>query len=307
MSTAFVAEIELGPQSIDRSRRWNVLRFCLAAVLLTATGLKTYQLATTPSLGDGLLNARWLNILIVEFELGFGVWLIFGMLPKATWLASLACFTVFAGVSFYKGIIGADSCGCFGAVAVNPWYTFTLDACIIAALIACRPNGINCGYLCGLRWDSLLSFGITWLTLSVPAGVAMASFHAGRVSEDGRITGNSSVVILEPTDWIGQTFPLRRYTDIGDDLMRGKWTVVLYGADCLECRAHLRTWSEHGVPEGLPVVLLEMDGNADNALRQEFASQGWRWGRLSREKQWFATTPAIFTLKDGVVTGVRQD
>ena len=127
----------------NASRCWVLFRVFLAVILLTAAGLKAYQLATTPSLGTGFLNARWLNILVVEFELFFGIWLIFGMFPQLTWLASVVLFIVFASVSFYKVAIGADSCGCFGAVAVNPWYTFAFDVSVVITLLGCRPRACS--------------------------------------------------------------------------------------------------------------------------------------------------------------------
>ncbi|MDR2643810.1 MAG: hypothetical protein LBC74_13570, partial [Planctomycetaceae bacterium] len=73
----------------NRGKYWKVIRLIVATIILVAAVLKAHQLATTPSLGDGLLHARWFNIFVVEFELFFGVWLILGMLPKLTLLATV--------------------------------------------------------------------------------------------------------------------------------------------------------------------------------------------------------------------------
>ena len=128
------------PDTLIRSDlRWAVLRFVIAAILLTAAVMKTYQLATELSLGEGLLHARWFNILVVEFELFFGIWLIVGMLPKLSWLATIGCFSVFALVSLYKALSGEASCGCFGVMAVNPWITTVFDVGVIGCLLAFRP------------------------------------------------------------------------------------------------------------------------------------------------------------------------
>jgi hypothetical protein len=59
--------------SVDR--RWMLVRVAIALVLWVAAVLKAHQLVTVSSLGEGLLYARWFNILVVEFELFFGVWL----------------------------------------------------------------------------------------------------------------------------------------------------------------------------------------------------------------------------------------
>jgi hypothetical protein len=123
--------------------RWTVhdaVRVVLGVLLLVAAGLKGYQLATEPVLGDGILNSPWLLIGVVEFEIFFGLWLIAGLYPKWTWVAACGCFTLFAGVSLFKALSGAASCGCFGRMQVNPWYTVALDALAVATLLVFRPR-----------------------------------------------------------------------------------------------------------------------------------------------------------------------
>jgi hypothetical protein len=141
-------------------------RFVVAGILLLAAGLKAWQFATVPTLGEGLLHARWFNILVVEFELFFGIWLIVGMLPKLTWLATIGCFSVFALVSLCKALSGEASCGCFGTVTVNPWITAVADIVIIGFLLRFRPaspisavNAPNIGLLLESYW-----FRSTFLT-----------------------------------------------------------------------------------------------------------------------------------------------
>jgi hypothetical protein len=99
---------------------WLLCRLFVGSVLLLAAGLKSHQLINTPILGEGVLHARWFNILIVEFEIFFSLWLFFGQVPNLTCLASITLFSVFTAVSFYKAISGETSCGCFGNVTVNP-------------------------------------------------------------------------------------------------------------------------------------------------------------------------------------------
>ena len=122
----FNQDVEKPRRKIYSLRGWTVLRLIVAAILLFAAGMKAWQLATQPyltgaTLGEGLFHARWFNICVVEFELAFGIWLIFGLLPRLTWLATVGLFTVFGGVSLYKALSGEASCGCFGAAQVNPW------------------------------------------------------------------------------------------------------------------------------------------------------------------------------------------
>jgi len=116
---------------LRRVTGYDVIRIALGVLLLTAAGLKAHQLATEPVLSTGLLDSRWLLMATVEFELLFGLWLLGNIWPKPTWAAALACFGLFAGVSLYKALSGHASCGCFGRVPVNPWYTATLDVAMV--------------------------------------------------------------------------------------------------------------------------------------------------------------------------------
>ena len=107
-------------------RGYDVLRIAAALLLLMAAGLKAHQLATEPVLGTGLLESRWFLMAVVEFELFFGLWLLSGLLTKVTWAAALGCFVLFCCISLFKALSGHATCGCFGKVEVNPWYTATL-------------------------------------------------------------------------------------------------------------------------------------------------------------------------------------
>ena len=53
---------------------------------------------------------------------------------------ALFAFALFAVVSGYEGVHGAESCGCFGEVAISPWYAFALDVVAVGALILIRPK-----------------------------------------------------------------------------------------------------------------------------------------------------------------------
>ena len=48
--------------------------------------------------------------------------------------AALAVFVAFLGWNLWAALRGADSCGCFGAVAVHPGVTAAIDAAAIAGL-----------------------------------------------------------------------------------------------------------------------------------------------------------------------------
>lgn len=293
--------------------RWRFLRFVIAAIILTAAIMKAWQLATTPSLGEGLLNARWFNILVVEFELFFGVWLIFGMLPKLTWLATVGCFSVFALVSFYKALSGEASCGCFGAATINPWYTMVFDLSIIGALIKYRPIGII------LRWDGFFSeffevqnrkawMAVVWMLVAVPASCAMASVKNIELAElgtefvgaDGRKT-----ILLEPEKWIGKRFPLWENVDDGSKslLNQGEWMILIGRKHCDECR---RLAENVAARSRVPLAVLDVDDDGTSFDFMHFKQVSVR-GTMQMEPYWIILTPTLIACQDGVCVGVGEN
>ncbi len=224
-------------------RGYDALRVALAVLLLVAAGLKAHQLMSQPVFGTGLMESRWFLIAVVEFELLFGLWLLSGLLPHLTWLGALACFFAFACVSFCKVVSGAASCGCFGRVPVNPWFTTILDVAVLLALFRWRPllhgrrhfffprgETIDCdgslrsnGKKPFVRAAVVLS---AWLVLGVPAAMLMNTAHAAALSAGGKILGAGRIVVVEPKAWIGKRFPLLDYIDVGDELKKGRWRSI---------------------------------------------------------------------------------
>ena len=146
---------------------------------LTASALKCWQLATEPIIGTSLLDSRWLLMATVEFEIFFGIWLLANIWAKPTWAAALACFGLFTCVSLCKALSGHASCGCFGRVPVNPWYTGTLDLAVMASLLRWRPKE---SFFTIHRATAVL---VIWLLIGIPAAYAMGSYTTIILSDAG--------------------------------------------------------------------------------------------------------------------------
>jgi hypothetical protein len=77
---------------------------------------------------------------LIECELVLALVLFFGFRPKISWFVTTILFAVFSIVSLYKGISGAESCGCLGALNVNPFLMFGIDVVIVGLLLLFRPS-----------------------------------------------------------------------------------------------------------------------------------------------------------------------
>jgi hypothetical protein len=276
-----------------------VLRYFVILVLLTAAGLKAYQLATTPVLGEGLLHARWFNVLIVEFELLFALWLCFGQLPKLTRLASITLFSIFAAVSFYKAVSGESSCGCFGNVSINPWYTMTLDLGIVLVLVLCRPEEQR-----AFSFRKIIIAGSVWLGIALPLLLFLQPDEVADFGDLGTITAENNgrkTIALMPKRWIDKPLPFLPYlkSESGNPgvLMNGAWTVVLYRANCPKCNRLLSALSAKEI-QNVVSIEVPLSGRIGGKLNYEYSMY------LDNGHDWFCAPPIVALAKDGIITEV---
>lgn len=310
---------------------YDVLRLVLGVLLLVAAGLKGYQLSTEPALvsgvGSGSLNesswwlvgavlaageSQWVVVAVIEFELLLGLCLLANVWPKATWAVTLACFGVFACVSLLKAFLGHATCGCFGRVPVNPWYTTALDAAVTCSLLRWPPKGPHSQF--GVAFKELAFRGVVVLSVSLVLGLAAAiaisnqnRAASSEAAED--VVGNGRIVVLKPEKWVGKRFPLFDHIAFSDDLKRGNWFVLLYHHDCPGCQEVLPKVRELvGRIDGttaIQVAVVEMPPYGDDGdpgfamLKPRF------FGRLSDSREWFVETPLAVLVRDGRVTEAR--
>ena len=122
------------------------------------------------------------------------------------------------------------------------------------------------------------------------------------LSDAGEIIGHDKVVVLQPKTWVGKRCPLLAFIDIGEELKRGEWLVVLYRHDCPKCRQALPNLpllvSE---VDRSRVALIEMPPYANDAAAVDCSAASFARGALSEGVDWFAQTPVLVHLREGVV------
>ena len=280
------------------------VRWLIAFLLLSTAVLKAHQLGTAPVASEGLLTSRWFLVLLVQYELLLGFWLLFGPWLRKAWLLALASFGIFAFLSLAQGLRGADSCGCFGHVQVSPWIALVIDVTAVAALTAFRPRRPLRGRVAKRAY---LWFGFL-LLFGVPIGWATAAFQPLLVDTDGVIVGAGRVVVLEPGDWLGKPFPLIPHIDQGGTIAEGNWEVWLHRDNCPKCRQKLRRLSIENRHTGqAPLLVVDVPPFELTHLRGLMDRDGIHVGRLSSHYEWYVETPLTLHLKDGVVVDLEKD
>ncbi len=122
--------------------RWGVPRLPLllaALVLLAAATLKLAPLLNPERLLWLTAQERISTALVAAIEMVAAVWLISGYRPRAAWAVVVGLFMVFAAVAAAKAVAGEASCGCFGAIEVDPRVTLLIDAIVLVGLLLAGP------------------------------------------------------------------------------------------------------------------------------------------------------------------------
>ena len=224
----------------------NIVVKILAIVLLAAAVLKGWQLLTEPVANNDIWSYRPFLILTVEFEFALAIWLFSGLFKKAAWLAAVSCFSLFSAITLYKAIAGAESCGCFGSVHVNPWITFfAVDLPAVIALSIFRPRLSFPPTLSFLRKQESMKNLVKEFLTPLPSAprFALTAFLTIAIlgistpilafNEPPQIT--SRYEVLEPETWVGKELPILEHIDIAESLKKGTWLVLLYHYDCPDC------------------------------------------------------------------------
>jgi hypothetical protein len=130
-----------GPNS-PPSRGYVVVRVVLGLLLLTAAGLKGYDLWSNPVAADTrYLSKNW-QIALVEAETLLGLWLLSGLWQFGSWMAAIVGFALLASVSLDLAV-HKRPCGCLGSVGtrleLSAWHTLAVDLMAVSALLWWRP------------------------------------------------------------------------------------------------------------------------------------------------------------------------
>jgi hypothetical protein len=113
----------------------------------------------------------------------------------------------------------------------------------------------------------------------------------------------SSYEVLEPETWIGKKLPILEHIDIGEQLKKGIWLILLYHYDCPDCAIAIPKYENMardfaGNEDFLRVALVEVPPYGRGPVSE---NSPCCLGRLAGTKEWFVTTPAVALLADGKV------
>ncbi len=136
-------------------------------VLIGASGLKVHMMLNEPVVGKHFWETWEFMLIQIPLVMGLGIWLVSGLFKLGGWLLGVLALVVFLGDTIYKAVTGAESCGCFGSVDVDPWVTlFAFNIPFLAAMLIFRPRGEK---LLGPPWPSAKHF---W-SVAIPTAILL--------------------------------------------------------------------------------------------------------------------------------------
>jgi hypothetical protein len=278
----------------------DILIKLLGILLLAAGVLKGWQLLTKPTVGSDIWSYRPFLILTVELEIALAIWFLSGLFHKVAWLCGLFCFFTFSLVTLYKGMTGAESCGCFGSIRVDPWITlYAIDLPALIALFVLKPPKGEKFF----EWPSFKHV-LTFATI----GLVIISFTTPilALNEPARVT--SSYEVIEPENWKGRKLPILNQIDIGMQLEDGNWIVLLYRHNCPDCEETKRMYEQisddlQSIEGYLRIALIEVPPWGTKLISK---NDSFIIGQLVDTKKWFVTIPTVILLRDGKVEQVWE-
>jgi hypothetical protein len=123
-----------------RQSQWaSITPYAVGGVLLLAAGLKAQQLILDTPAVNGAFVPRWFRLLLVVFEVLLGVALLLGIWSHIARRVSQLLFSGFLVYSVVGLAFGARSCGCLGAVDLQPLAIAVLDLLVLVALWQWQP------------------------------------------------------------------------------------------------------------------------------------------------------------------------
>ena len=115
------------------------------------------------------------------------------------------------------------------------------------------------------------------------------------------------MVVVEPEQWVDKEFPLSSHIDIGHELMKGDWIVLMYHYDCPKCQEVVAAYereAETHAASARRIALVEIPPWTPTRV---MVGGACRHGRLDRSHDWFVEAPLHLLISAGKVVLVSRE
>jgi len=230
--------------------------------------------------------------------------------PLARWIG-VAMLTAFVPVLIGDLLLGASSCGCFGAIKVSPWVTLVTDVTFLFGLLLLGRSEPRLAMTRDLPTSKVLIAGV-WSLLSVvlafglpaPAPAANGGSAIER-SVGGPALPADGYYMPQYQDWIGRPFEeldVAAWTsNLPDDIGFGLQYVIFYRKDCEHCHELMELHFSGSLEQPTTAIAVPEKNGFPTENLQPFDCTECRLAELPSGVDWFLQTPVLVRLADGVV------
>ncbi|MEN8163890.1 MAG: hypothetical protein ABFS37_07160 [Acidobacteriota bacterium] len=263
--------------------------------------------------GEGGVDLLYMLRLSIAGELAVAGLMV--LVPRLARPIGLFLLGLFLPVLVGDLMLGASSCGCFGAVAVSPWVTLVIDGGLFAGLWYFGGKAPS------LRVEKILPtlpvvVAGLWVVLSFMVGFAVGGTANGNsvTNENGETTvaelPADGFYLPQYDSWIGL-----RWSDLDVSAwlegpvpgqLEGIEYVMFFRKDCEHCHELMEAWfSGQLLAPTVAVAVPDRDGFPSENL-QPFSCPECALGELPAGIDWFFQTPVLVRLEDGVIQCVAD-
>jgi len=225
------------------------------------------------------------------------------MLPRLARPVALAMLLAFVPVLVGDLLLGASSCGCFGAVQIPPWATLAMDLTLLGGVWwlggkaeSLRVEGtLPLGRSLAVGMLALIGFAVAF---GVPAPVNAPSAEVAPLPAAG-------FYMPDYEGWIGkrwQDLDLASWVSgMPAGLASGRHYLVFYRKDCGHCHELLDSFFVDQLPAPTTVVAVPERTGHPTAGVKPMPCEACTRAELPAGCDWFFKTPVMVRLQDGVV------
>jgi len=247
----------------------------------------------------------------VELTVVAVAWLV----PSLARTVGIAMLTTFFPILVGDVLMGASSCGCFGAVKVHPGITLVVDVVLLAGLVVLGRGvpSLRLGptlptartVAAGLAAIAAFALAFGWVGVQAKAPSSVVPDATGHVAGAAVALPADGYYLPDYASWIGSSYrdvDLFAWVDgLPDNLGTGSRLVLFYRKDCEHCHELMEVWFSGALP--LPttaVAVPERGGWPEVDLGMPCESCGH--AELPSGVDWFLQTPVLVRLEEGTVT-----
>jgi hypothetical protein len=255
--------------------------------------------------GAGGLDLMYVLRLSVAGELAVAGVMV--LVPRLARPIGLFLLGIFLPILIGDLMLGASSCGCFGAVAVPPWITLVMDGGLFAGLWYFG------GKAASLRVDKVVPtlpvvFAGLWVVL-----VFMIGFSVGGGLFKAQVEEGNPTVAELPAEgfylpqldqWVGRPWSDLDVSAWVEGAVPGQEAteyVLFYRKDCEHCHELMEAWFSDALPAPTTAVAVPEKTGFPTENLQQFSCPDCALAELPSGINWFFQTPVLVRLEGGVV------